>query len=298
MNLLNPGVHYLCIYEKENDRFIRIKGNDISPSSTLESETLTRGVSSKGGVVQLNKKWELNLQYADTEVFQEVSTWPKTSEYYLFAYKLNGFIMWQEPVTVHFDETALIDPESEDYPYTLRLSFIGPNPQIKESVNAVAPWRGIDQDPNWSYTGVDSLSFADGIQTVNTVASGECNITFELDLGARKENEGNVDLYRRASFGLYIETMPDSGSYTGSFTRLSNLYRISDDERLGAFSASAIEGVGFVGFGSKNTGFEPILFRVELNLSSITSATSFSFSRPMMYQRLQSLTEDDIFLDY
>ena len=297
MNLLNPGLRYLSIYDEVNDDFIRLKGNDVSPSSTLESEILTRGISSRGGVIQLNKKWELDLQFADKTVYEKMVGWPKTSTYRLFAYKMKGFIIWREPVNIRVDQVTQFDPESEEYPYSVKMTFIGPNPEIKEAVNAVAPWNGIEADPAWSYSGVDSLSFENGVQTVNTIGSGTCNIRYELWLGGRNEGEGTPELYRRAAFGLTLTQMPNPANHTGNFSRFSNLYDV-DNERIGAFGSATIADTGLITFPVKGAAFQPCVYRVELNLLGITSATSFSFSNPMMIQKLDIVTADDPFTNF
>ena len=296
MNLLNPGLRYLSIYDEVNDDFIRLKGNDVSPSSTLESEILTRGISSRGGVIQLNKKWELDLQFADKEVYEKMVGWPKTSTYRLFAYKMKGFIIWREPVNIRVDQVTQFDPESEEYPYSVKMTFIGPNPEIKEAVNAVAPWNGIEADPAWSYSGVDTLSFENGIQTVTTLGTGDAYVRYELWLGGRNQGEGNVELYRSAAFALMIDSMPDSENYA-NFRRWSNLYDV-DGELLGAFNAGDITGTGFLSYIIKNTGFQPAVYRVEIVVSNLSAPVTFSFSQPRMFQSLDLLTEDDSFINY
>lgn len=172
MNLLNPGVQYVIITDPENEESVTISGHDISPSSTLEKEVLTRGVSSAGSVTQINTRWELDLQFADASAFSSLLSLPKQSTYQFTIVKFNGFVFWRENREFLIDEAFINDPESEDYPYTLRMNGVFNDPDIIESLNAVAPIADNDGDDlidgfilDGTNTGED---FTGGVQEITT----------------------------------------------------------------------------------------------------------------------------------
>lgn len=171
MNLLNPGVQYLAISDPTNDQVVFINGSDISPSSTLEKEVLTRGISSAGNATQLNVKWDLSLQFADETSFNTLKALPNTSTYRVTIVKFDGFVFWNEDRSFMLDEAFVSDPESEDYPYTIRMTDIRSNPDIQQKLNAVAPFEDKDNDgevDGFTFSTSSTTSFTAGVQSVTT----------------------------------------------------------------------------------------------------------------------------------
>lgn len=285
MNLLNPGVFIIGFCNTQSGDVSFMSGSDIGPSSTLEKQVLTRGVSSRGDVTQLNHKWELNLQFANKDVYDELVAIPKNGGTQFEIWKLNGFFTWRETTDMQIDEQVLSDPESEDYPYTLRMTFTGPDPEIKESLNYLAPWKGTDS-PYWNVTGsFDSISFNGTRVTVNTNASGSIDVVFDIFTPFTK---GSVAAAPDLSlvFKARIGALPTGAT-------LTSLYKTYD--------ANNDFGVSVEGDPITTGGLQEIVtvvpstnvrYEIGFRISNLTEATLFRFEEPTLYQGRSELTTD------
>lgn len=278
-NLLNPGVYVLGFRSSStvNNAFgekIAINGSDISPSSSLTKEVLTRGMSSAGNVTQLNYKWELNLQFADSYAYGKLAGLPKTQTTALEIWKTNGFVTWREEVDVFVDEAHINDPESEDYPYTARMIFIGPDPFIKESINYLAPWEGL-QARQWSLTGDFATATFDGtIQAIETLSAG--TVLGKTDVWT-PFRDGDNDLTVAPKIAVYanINVLPANGDlyfeYRGkaatgadSGPGTSTLITSTGNQLLGTITIAS-------GWAGVTVGFK---------IDNIVAATRFELSNP------------------
>lgn len=272
-NLLNPGVFALGFYNPTDEVKVPISGQDIAPSSTLEKTVLTRGVSSGGGVTQLNYKWELVLQFADSVAFDDLQSISSNSDTRLEIWKTNGFVTWRNPTEVFVDESVITDPESEDYPYTARMTFIGPDPFIKESLNYLAPWEGVEERP-WTVTGdYSSLSFDGTTQTVNTDASGTIEISTDIYLPFESSNADVLNGQFMQAF-IDIDTLPTNADVRAVRTS----YGFSGT--IGSPLSTDVTSTGTLNLTGINSGLLVQYVEVKLIIENLTEATTFEFSNP------------------
>lgn len=123
MNLLNPGVERIEF--TSGILSYTISGHDISPQSTLTRRVQTR-TGARGGYLPFLIEHTLEIKTSDRSVYDAFSS----GKYTLVIVKSNGNIEWNEPETLIKEEDVLFDPESEEYPLTLKLKHISSNPDI------------------------------------------------------------------------------------------------------------------------------------------------------------------------
>lgn len=286
MNLLNPGVYALSVYNETDNVLAPISGSDISPSSTLEKTVLTRGMSSLGNVTQLNYKWELNLQLASDEAYTVLKDLNNNSDTALEIVKLRGFVTWRNLTAVHVSEAVITDPESEDYPYSLTMTFIGPDPYIRENRNYLAPWKGVEERP-WTITGdYSSASFDGTTQTITTNASGSITISTIVYAPFRSSSIdlGFEGVYR---LGVNIDTLPTNAnlSFEETGTNIAGNQTTTSTQNITTTGAKDL----LIGVPYTNGAF----FTISFVISNLTEVTTFEFSNPYIFLGLNGyqLTE-------
>lgn len=258
MNLLNPGVQFIIITDPTNEESVLLDGNYLSPNSTLEKEQLTRGTNARGGVNHLNEKWELNIEFADSDVYSALKALPKQRSYQFTIVKLNGFVFFVEDQTFLLNESAIVDPESEDYPYSLQITDIQPNPDIRQVLNAMAPFQDLDSNglaDGFTLTGTTTAqSFTSGVQSLTSAVDitffrrliipvNGLTLEYSVDLESLHAN-GNVQ--RFISFknisGTEISNDNSTFSTTGIKTRTitlpTNTFYVDVGVRVTGVSAS------------------------------------------------------------
>lgn len=285
MNLLNPGIYVLGFYNPGGSAKAFMSGNDISPSSTLEKTVLTRGVSSGGGVVQLNYKWELNLQFARQEAFEDLLAFPSNQGTGLEIWKTNGFVTWRNLTDVHVDEAVITDPESEDYPYTARMTFTGPDPYIRENLNYLAPWNGFEERP-WTIEGAyDSLSFTSGVQTINTLATGEVDVYTDIYTPFRDTTDSVVPFTNYSFWGDF------SKLHIGADIRMYRVAYDESDQATTTVFGSIITSTGYQELIAVTPSSSTLKYRVGFLIENITSASDVRFRTPnIVTERAQNST--------
>jgi hypothetical protein len=245
MNILNPGVQYIAIYDPTNEESVVIDGNQVGPGSELTKETLSRGVNARGGVNHLNERWDLNLEFADGTAYNALNALPKQRSYQMTIVLLNGFVFWTADQRFALDERAFLDPESEDYPFTLRMVDIRPSQDVYQVLNAAAPWYDLDGD------GIADKYSISGTTTAESFTSSAQSLTGAVDFALVKTiylpvegvglefgvtfnelhpDENEIALVYRDITGTILSTdsqsVTSAGRATFSSTTPSNVYSV------------------------------------------------------------------------
>lgn len=274
MNLLNPGVQQLSI--QGNDEVVVIDGNNLSPNSTLEAEQLTRGTNARGGVNHLNKKWEMNLQHADSVGNSSLKDLPKQRAYQATVLGLNGFTFWQEDQAFQVDESALFDPESEDYPYVVRMSHISENPDIRQVLNALAPIASSDDE---FYDGFDIVGSPTG-----SVSNGSQSLTSGVD----------AYIYRRL-------TLPFPGLTLKFSFDIETLHATADNQRYIVFRDVSGDVISNDTGTYTTTGIKTREFTLPANVYSVDVGAGFAHdgsSGTMTFSKLSVQLRSFDFVNY
>lgn len=256
MNLLNPGVDRVIIYN--GSETLTLEGNDISPESTLNRRIQTR-TGSRGGYLPFLVEHTLELKIADTGLYEAI----QGQRFNLVIEKFNGYYVWGVNERLIKEESIQFDPESVEYPLTIKAKNISESPEIGQDGNLLGEFADLDGDnvaDGWGTTGGTTVSFSNGEQTA------EVNIKKTLDFAYPGElyrysvnvvslhaNADNVIRWKFKDSGSTVATSDDTITTTGIKT--------------GSVTAPA--------------GSDSVEFEVRAN--NITVGGSFTIATPKLY---------------
>lgn len=199
MNLLNPGVERIILYNDSNT--YTLSGNDISPQSTLTRRIQTR-TGSRGGYLPFLVEHTLELQISDTSLYEAI----EGQRFNVFIEKFNGFYVWGVNERIIKEEDILFDTESEEYPLLLKAKNISESPEIGQDGNMLGEFVDLNADgtaDGWSTVGGTTSIFSNGQQTVE------------------------VSLFRSLDFGYSGQTYTFSVEYIDIHQNATNFIRIN-----------------------------------------------------------------------
>lgn len=259
MNLLNPGVEKIILYNADNT--YTLSGNDISPESTLTRRQQTRN-GARGGYLPFLIEHTLELKISDVSLYDAISG----QRFTILIEKFNGFYVWGVTERLIKEEDVLFDPTSEEYPMLIKAKNISKDPEIGVNGNLLGEFVDLDDDniaDGWIIgASQDPKIFSNGIQTVESAATRVLDFgyagstyTFEVDF---------IDLHADADTVMTISYL-SGGSANGVDTKtvtstgvdtVSGVAPSGTDSIQFIVGADNINSSGFVSFTSPKAMIE------------------------------------------
>lgn len=233
MNLLNPGVKNIILYNGSNT--YTLSGNDISPQSTLTRRSQTR-TGARGGYLPFLVEHTLEISLSDASLYDLITS----EKYNIFIEKSNGYYVWGESVNIIKDEDLLFDPESEEYPFLIKAKNISEAPQIGQDGNILGTFEDLDNNniaDGWGKAGGTTQVFSEGVQETDETFSYDVDFvyaggTYTFTLNAESLHANADNLIEIVFLNGSTELDSSSASITTTGSKTTSLVAPSGADNL------------------------------------------------------------------